>query len=251
MNSRKYLEKLLEGLRMSEGIVEKILVGKPKTFGEKNSKNPMKREWTSGIFKEPVNGPVWLAKTNLTGDGQADLKNHGGLEKAVFVYSVQHYSKWQTEFKMDTLSIGAMGENFALNGQLEEDVCIGDIYKIGGAVVQVSQPRQPCWKPARRFQIKDLALQLQNTGRTGWYLRVLEEGYVEGGQSLTLLNRPYPQWTIARCNVIMHVNKKDIEAAAELASCIHLAENWKKILHKRVEKGENSDIKKRLYGPNI
>lgn len=135
MNCRHYLEKLGEEQRVGEGMVEKMLIGKPKTIGEKNVNNPMDREWTSGIFKEPIKGPVWLSKTNLTGDGQADLQHHGGLEKAVFVYSIEHYSKWQKELKMDTLTIGAMGENFALSGQLEEDVCIGDIYKIGGAVV--------------------------------------------------------------------------------------------------------------------
>ncbi|WP_078410687.1 MOSC domain-containing protein [Priestia abyssalis] len=186
---------------MSKGIVEKILIGKSKTMGEKNANNPMDREWTSGIFKEPVKGPVWLSKTNLTGDGQADLQHHGGLENAVFVYPIEHYSKWLTELKLADLTIGAMGENFALSGQLEEDVCIGDIYKMG--------------------------------------------------EALTLSERPYPQWTIARCNEIMHIMKKDLKAAAELASCKLLAENWKKTLHTRVEKGENPDINKRVYGPNI
>lgn len=115
----------------------------------------------------------------------------------------------------------------------------------------MSQPRQPCSKPARRFQVTDLALRLQNSGRTGWYLRVLEEGYVEKSQSLTLLERSYPQWTIARCNEIIHIKKNDLKAAAELASCKLLAENWKKTLHTRVDKGENQDINKKVYDPNI
>ncbi|SDZ37322.1 MOSC domain-containing protein YiiM [Evansella caseinilytica] len=236
---------------MNEMIVEKILVGNLKTVGEKNSNHPMNREWTSGIFKEPVKDPVWLGKTKLTGDEQADLKNHGGLEKAVFVYPIQHYLKWQEELMIENMNIGAMGENFALSGQLEENACIGDCYKIGEAVVQISQPRQPCWKPARRFQIKDLALRLQNSGRTGWYLRVIKEGYVKEGQRLQLLERPYPQWTIAKCNEVMHKKKKDLKAVTELASCEYLAQSWRKTLHAIVEKGENPNVEKRVYGPNI
>ncbi|MEK1830568.1 MOSC domain-containing protein [Priestia megaterium] len=115
-------------------------------------------------FQRRNKKPIWLGKTNLTGDGQADLKHHGGPEKAVFVYPIQHYIRWKAELMIDNMNIGAMGENFAINGQLEEEACIGDSYKIGEAVVQISQPRQPCWKPARRFQIRDLALLLQNSG---------------------------------------------------------------------------------------
>jgi len=236
---------------MNEIIVEKILVGKPKTIDETNSNNPMNREWTSGIFKEETKNPIWLGKTNLTGDGQADLKHHGGPEKAVFVYPIQHYIHWKEELRIDNMNIGSMGENFAVNGQLEEEACIGDNYKIGEAVVQISQPRQPCWKPARRFQIRNLALLLQNSGRTGWYFRVLKEGYVKEGQPLILLERPYPQWTIAKCNEVMHMKKKDLKTSKELASCEHLAINWKRTLNARVEKGEELDVNRRVYGPNI
>jgi MOSC domain-containing protein YiiM len=100
------------------------------------------------------------------------------------------------------------------------------------------------------WKVKDLALRIQNTGRTGWYLRVMQEGYVESGQPITLLERPYPEWTIAKCNQIMHQQPYDREATQQLASCKLLSENWRNTLWKRVEKGENPDIRGRVIGPN-
>ncbi|MFC5464995.1 MOSC domain-containing protein [Lederbergia graminis] len=231
-------------------LLKQLFIGKPKTVGKKDAPNPMDREWTSAIFKEPVQGPIYVSKTNLHGDGQADLKNHGGPEKAVFVYPSEHYDYWRKELNGVDISAGGMGENFLLENASESTVCIGDTYQVGEAIVQVSQPRQPCWKPARRYKIKNLALLIQHTGRTGWYLRVIEEGYVEAGQSLRLLNRPFPDWTIARCNEIMHVEKDDLELARNLGDCELLAENWRTTLRNRVEKGVISNIQNRVYGPN-
>ncbi|MFS0647408.1 MOSC domain-containing protein [Siminovitchia sp. 179-K 8D1 HS] len=233
-----------------DAILKTVFVGQPKTIGEKDAENPMDREWRSGIFKEPVSGPVWLGKTNLQGDGQADLKHHGGPEKAAFAYPLEHYGYWKIELSDAGLLPGGMGENFSLRHQTEEDVAIGDIYEIGDAVIQVSQPRQPCWKPARRFKIKNLALLLQNTGRTGWYYRVLKEGYVEAGQSFALMERPYPYWTIEKCNTIMHTDKGNVEEAMELSQCKALSANWQTTLKKRALRKEIPDIRKRVYGPN-
>lgn len=231
-------------------LLERIFIGQPKTVGRKNAALPMDREWRSGIFKEPAAGPIWLGKTNLDGDGQADLKHHGGPEKAVFTYPSEHYSYWKSELPYTDISPGGMGENFSLKNQLETSVAIGDIYEIGEAVIQVSQPRQPCWKPGRRFKIKNLPLMLQNTGRTGWYYRVLQEGNVEEGQFLKLIDRPYPNWTIEKCNTIMHMDKDNLEEAEQLSRCEGLSANWKETLRKRVEKGEHADVRRRVIGPN-
>ncbi|SFE88377.1 MOSC domain-containing protein [Alteribacillus iranensis] len=230
--------------------LKQIFIGKPKTTGKKDAERPMDREWRSGIFKECVTGQVWLGRTNLHGDGQADLKNHGGEEKAVFAYPSEHYVDWQDELQRTDMRPGAMGENFSISNQTEREVAIGDTYHIGEAVIQVCQPRQPCWKPARRFKMKELALHIQNSGRTGWYFRVLEEGFVQSDQPLTLVERPYPQWTIERCNQVMHVEKDNIQAARELASCEYLAGRWRVTLMNRVETGKSKDIRKRVYGPN-
>jgi len=216
-------------------LLKKLYAGLPKIVGEKQADNPMDQEWTSAIFKQPVQGSIWISKTGLTGDGQADLENHGGLEKAVFGYSVENYTYWQKELETSHLTYGGMGENFLMEHVTESSIAIGDTFQIGDAVVQVSQPRQPCWKPARRFRIKTLALLIQNTGRTGWYFRVLKEGAAEAGQTFTLIDRPYSQWTIERCNEILYAKEPDISKMRELAACDLLAPKLKEKLEKRIE----------------
>ncbi len=132
--------------------------------------------------------------------------------------------------------------------QSESEVCIGDVYTIGEAEVQVTQPRQPCWKLARRWRVKGLALAVQKTGYTGWYFRVLREGLVEANGELVLRERPFPEWSISRAHHLMHYDLKNREASAELASCPALSSSWKSTLMKRVNKNINPDPKLRLEG---
>ncbi|MDN4607711.1 MOSC domain-containing protein [Sporosarcina highlanderae] len=216
-------------------MINEVFVGKPKTVGDKNATNPLDKEWESAIFKEPVTGKVWVGETGLDGDGQADLKNHGGPEKAIFTYPSEHYTYFHNEYGLTAMKAGGMGENLSLSNMLEKDVCIGDIYEIGEAVIQVSQPRQPCWKPARRHKRKDLALLIQDSGKTGWYFRVLQEGFISAGENLKLVDRLAPEWTIENCNHVMHFDKENIERAAALAACEWLAISWKNTFIKRVE----------------
>lgn len=227
-----------------------IFVGLPKTVGNKEAANPMDREWKSAIFKDPVKGSIWVGKTNLSGDGQGDLEHHGGTEKAILGYSFENYSYWQNEQGFPQITPGGMGENFLMTNSNEKTISIGDTFQIGEAVVQVSQPRQPCWKPARRFKIKNLALLMQNTGKTGWYFRVLKEGLVEEGQTFSLLERPYPQWTILKCNQVIHAKEQNFAELRDLAQCELLAPGMRATLEKRVEKGEAADIRSRVFGPN-
>ena len=133
-----------------------IQVGQPRTLPNPSIVDAS-RTWTTGFYKEPVLGPVWLGKTNLVGDGQADLVNHGGIDKAVNVYPFDHFAFWQEDLNIPALPTGAFGENFTTQGFIEKDISVGDIFTLGEALVQVSQPRQPCWKLSRRWQIKDLA----------------------------------------------------------------------------------------------
>ena len=210
----------------------------------------MDRPWTTGFFKEPVHGPLLLGMKNLEGDGQADLVHHGGPDKAVLAYSAEHYPDWWQSMNNPSLPFGAFGENFTVAGLTEADVCIGDTWQVGDeAVVQVSQPRQPCWKLARRWRMKTLAWDVQQTGRTGWYFRVLTEGRVARGMCLVLVERPHCDWTIERANRIMHMDKSNIAAALELAAIPLLAENWRSTLIRRSNKQE-SDPQKRLIGEN-
>lgn len=239
------------GVKVMAGpVLESIQVGLPRCLGEDNAADPMDRLWTTGFFKQPVSGAVWLASMNLDGDGQADRAHHGGLDKAVLAYSAGHYPGWRITLDNPSLSFGAFGENFIVKGLAESDICIGDTWRVGDCVViQVSQPRQPCWKLARRWRIKTLALQVQETGRTGWYNRVLREGYVEAGMPLSLIERPYPKWTVARANRVMHIDRLDLAAALELAANPLLSGNWRTTLSRRAQQQE-SDPAKRLFGEN-
>lgn len=234
---------------MNSPYVYKLLTGKVKRLGDPKASHPMDRPWESGMFKSVTEDPVWLSRTGLKGDEVADKINHGGPEKAVFAYPVQHYEQWQKELNLDAIDIGGMGENMAVLNLDELTVCIGDTYRWGEAIIQVSQPRRPCWKPARRFRVIDFALRIQASGRTGWYFRVLKEGYVRAGLKLELLKRPCPGWTIAACNEVMYGQTDDLIKVAELASCEWLAPNWKRSLLKRLQ-GEATSQESRLYGPN-
>ncbi len=220
-----------------------IQVGLPRTVDAAG------KPWETGFFKELVVGPVWLGRTNLVGDGQADLRNHGGPDKAVNVYAAEHYPVWSADLGLPEFPAGGFGENFTVLDALEADVCVGDVYDIGGARVQVSQPRQPCWKLARRWGIKDLALRVQQTMRTGWYFRVLREGEVAAGLPLTLVGRPHPEWTVAAANAVMHHDKGNLAAAAALAACPALSASWRGTLSRRAATGVLADTAARLAGP--
>ena len=213
--------------------------------------------WHSGIFKSAVAAPIRVHATNLAGDGQADLKNHGGPDKAICAYAHEHYAHWQAQFGPDALPMGAFGENFTTEGLLETTVCIGDTWAVGTpqaegerapVIVQVSQPRQPCWKVARRWQIADLAVQVQDTGYTGWYFRVLQTGTVAPGDDLHLLDRPYPQLTLAEANRVMHHDKHDWEAIAALLACPPLSASWQNSLRRRINLHAPQAIADRIYG---
>ena len=234
-----------------EGRLISVQIGMPQTLGQDGAPDPMDQPWTTGFFKLPVTDPVWLGTTNLKGDAQADLKNHGGPEKAVNVYPLEHYSYWQQVLGAPGLSCGSFGENFTTEGLLETEVCLGDIFEVGEALVQVSQPRQPCWKLARRWRRKDLALRVQESGRTGWYFRVLREGTIQAGSRLMLVERPCPEWTVASANDVMHRRTDDVHAAQRLAVCPVLAVRWRETLTKRVETKTVGSAAARLYGPNL
>ena len=141
---------------------------------------------------------------------------------------------------------GDFGENFTVSELTEQEVCIGDVWSVGDALVQVSQPRQPCWKLARRWDINDLALQVQETGFTGWYFRVLKEGLVQRDASLWLVDRSHEQWTIAAANHLMHQDKHDRTGSALLASISELSHSWRNTMTKRAETGQQPDESRRL-----
>ena len=192
-------------------------------------------EWVSSIWRTPVNERLHLGLTDLAGNAQADLKNHGGPDKAVCCYSAEHYPDWRSLLNLteEEFGYGAFGENFTVSELTEEAVCLGDIYTLGTATVQISQPRMPCWKVGRRWGRPDLPGEMTQTGRTGFYLRVLTEGEVGAGDTLTLQERPLPEWTIARLNTALYVDKNNAERDQYLSRLPHLAEAWRRTFRRR------------------
>ncbi len=139
---------------------------------------------STGIYKEPVTGRVWVRRLNLEGDGQADLRVHGGEHKAVYAYPFEHYASWARELGRDDLVHGQFGENLTVEGLLEERVNIGDVYRIGEALLQVSQPRSPCFKLGIRMGDAQFPARFTAENRTGFYLRVPEEGRIAAGDAI-------------------------------------------------------------------
>ena len=160
------------------GTIVALCLGTPRDLGREDAPEPFDRAWTTGIFKTPVDGPVHLSSLGFTGDGQADLTVHGGPDKAVCVYSADHYPGWRHALGLDPFTFGAFGENLTIDGLDEQQVCIGDVWSVGDALVQVSQPRQPCWKLAMKWRRRTLTDEVVVSGRTGWYFRVQHEGLV-------------------------------------------------------------------------
>ncbi|MDB6180689.1 MOSC domain-containing protein [Paracoccus fistulariae] len=204
----------------------------------------------SGIAKTPVTGPVWLGPEGLAGDEQADRRVHGGIEKAVHHYPFDHYADWRAE--LGPLPIltrtGAFGENVSTRGMTEENVAVGDIFQLGTALVQVSQGRQPCWKLNHRFGIPDMARRVQQTGRTGWYYRVLEEGMVGPDAELTQIDRLAPDWTLRRLWHVMYIDRLNLDLLQEIAALDVLADGWRRYARRRLESGKVEDWRPRLEG---
>jgi MOSC domain-containing protein YiiM len=217
-------------------VLQSVQIGAIRNYGCEDAVDTHDKPWTTGFLKTPVSGPIYVSMTNLDGDGQADLVNHGGVDKAVLAYSADHYPKWREELQLPEMPFGAFGENLTIAGLNEELVCIGDIFRIGPVKLQVSQPRQPCWKLARRWRMHELTGLVIRNGRTGWYFRVMEEGAVEAQMPVTLVDRPNPDWTVARANHILHHLKMDLASTLELAYVPKLAESWVEELHERAQR---------------
>ncbi len=209
------------------GVLQSIQVGTPHCY---NTKDAKKRQWETSFFRAPSAQPRWLYTTHLAGNQQADTKNHGQPGQAVLLYASAHYPLWRAELGLLEIGPGGFGENFTIDGQTEETACIGDIYAIGAARIQVSGPRYPCWKIEQRWNCTGLTARAAKTGRTGWYCSVLREGMIEPGAPILLVERPYPRWTIALTNSFVHTNNKDVQTALALAACPSLVEWWQQLV---------------------
>lgn len=208
------------------GILQTVQVGTPQRYGEVETTNALERRWRTSFFRVPSMQPRWLYTTHLEGNEQADKKHHGSLSQAVLLYAAAHYPLWQAELDRPEMGPGGFGENFTVEGLTEQRACIGDTYAVGEARIRVTGPRYPCWKIERRWQIAGLTERVAASGRTGWYCCVVQEGMVEPGMPMLLVEHPYPEWTIALVNDFAHYRNSDVERAQALAACPLLYEFW-------------------------
>ena len=188
---------------------------------------------STGIFKIPVSGPVWLGHLNLVGDGQADLRVHGGADKAVYVYPFEHYAFWAGELARNDFASGQFGENFTTTELLEDEVFIGDVFRIGDARVQVTQPRSPCFKLGIRMNDENFPARFAAANRTGFYLRVLEEGMVKAGDAIDRIEHATGSMSVRDIFHLRHAGgtRAEYERAARLPG---LASSWRAAFEKRL-----------------
>jgi MOSC domain-containing protein YiiM len=204
-----------------------LFIGKPK------KQRDARGEWRTAIYRTRTDRPVELSRQGLAGDQVADTKHHGSLDQAVCCYPLEHYETWNREYGLSgtesLLGPGSLGENWTLARATESSVCIGDIYRVGTARVQVSSPRYPCWKQERKTGLPGFLSRVKESLRTGWYLRVLEPGIVQEGDELLLEQRFYEGLTLEEVNICIH-RVGAPELARQLSETPELSSNWKRML---------------------
>ena len=191
---------------------------------------------TTGIFKEPVVGRVRVRTLNVDGDSQADRKVHGGPDMAVYAYPVEHYPYWQAELERTPFPSGQFGENLTLEGLTEEWVRVGDRFRVGGALLQVTQPRIPCYKLALRMGTgPDFLRRFRDSGRLGFYLRVLEEGEVGAGDAIERVDSDPCSVTIAEFIRAHRDGSRDPDSLRRVLASRDLGDAWRIRLESRLK----------------
>ena len=211
-----------------------VNVSLPKTVEYKG------REVRTGIYKEPVEGRgrVMLRRLNLDGDGQGDLTVHGGVDKAAYAYSIENYEYWQRELGRADLAYGQFGENFTVEGMTDDVIRIGDVFDVGNAKVEVSQPRAPCYKLAMKMEMPEFLKLFLASRRTGFYFRVLEEGDVGAGDEFELVERDPPPQPLSVDEVVRltYFERGDLEASRAALRVRALSPGWRSAIGENLEK---------------
>ncbi len=211
--------------------IHTLLIGQPQV------QHDNKGEWRTAIFRTPHAGPIALGLRGLDGDKVADTKHHGSKDQAVCVHPLAHHEHWSSVYGV-ALGPGAVGENWTLTGTDETQVCIGDIYTISDVRVQVSQPRFPCSKQERKLGLKGFLKAVMDTGKSGWYLRVLAPGSVQAGDVLTLESRPEHGLTVNAANEGLLAKEINVALIEQLLAIPELSAVWKRGLRRRLGKTE-------------
>jgi MOSC domain-containing protein YiiM len=189
---------------------------------------------TTGIFKEPVKGRVMLGALNLDGDGQADLVGHGGIFKAAYAYSIENYDYWKRELGREDLTFGQFGENFTVEVMTEDKVHIGDVFRVGGALVEVTQPRVPCYKLGLKMGLRGFEKRFLASCRVGFYLRVLEEGEVGAGDGLDRVRTDPERITVREMCHLLYFDPENLEGAKNALRIRALSPGWQQSFEERL-----------------
>ena len=195
----------------------------------------------TGIWKEPVNGPVMARRLNLDGDGQGDVVGHGGEQRAVMVYQAESYDYWRHFLGRSDLSWGAFGENFTVDGLPDDQVCVGDRYRIGGAEFEVTQPRTTCYRVGVRLEEPRMAALLVSERRPGFYLRVLREGLVQSGSEIVKVGAATEQVTVAESDALLYLPDGDVETMRRLVKVAALSPGWRSSFDDIVARADHPD----------
>lgn len=229
---------------MTEFRVPEIRAGRVRPLGPQGV--------ASGIDKHPIHGAVVAGPTGLEGDEQGDRRHHGGPDKAIHAYASSHYPEWIRDLPETAHHFrpGAFGENLVVEGLDEDGICLGDHWRLGDVLLEVSQGRQPCWRLNLRFERPDMARLLQATGRTGWYFRVIEPGTLHAGMTARLVARPHPGWSISRTAHLLYHDRLNMRDLAEFASLPGLPESWRRLAEARLERREVENWSRRIDTPS-
>ncbi len=222
--------------------IDQLFIGKIQSLAGTSHK--------SAIHKTPITGPTTLTFKGLSGDSQADKIHHGGVDKSLHHYSADHFAFWIRllgETYREKFVPGGFGENISCSHLNETNVCLGDRYQVGTAIVEVSQARQPCWKLNLRFGHPQISKLTQDYKKTGWYYRVLQEGQVTTGDSIILLERPLPDWPLDRLLHVLYHEPLNFSLLEEMTLLEPLAQSWKQTIMTRLETSQVENWDKRLY----
>ena len=188
----------------------------------------------TGIYKEPVAEKIKLQTLGLAGDGQADSRVHGGIYKAIYSYPVEHYDYWKRELGRNDFVFGQFGENLTISGLTEDNVHIGDMFRIGDVLLEVTQPRVPCFKLAHRLNLPEFPKLFTASGRTGFYQRVLAEGEVSAGDKLERVKTDARGVTVREMMRLMHIDREDFSMIERAVNIPALTPGWRDELKERL-----------------
>ncbi len=223
-----------------------VLSGTAGPFGPRNA-------FRSALFnKKPLGGPVPVSASGIAGDEQGNRVHHGGPDQALHQYPFEHYAAWRRErpdLSAHFDAPGAFGENLSTRGMTEQTVCVGDVYRCGSARLQVTRTRHPCWRLNVRFGNPRMARDVQECGRYGWYLRVVEEGAVSPGDALVLEARPQPRWPLSRVILALFGDPLNYELLEDMAAMPELARSSRDYAVRRLATRSLEDWTSRLETP--